>query len=341
MNSSGTSSSRLEVLRGRTALVTGGAGFIGSHLSERLLSLDMKVRVLDDFSTGLRSNLAEIGEERITLLEGDLRSQDICHRACQGADFVFHQGALGSVPRSMTDPATSVAVNVSGTANLLTAARDAGIRRFVYASSSSVYGDSEDLPKHEGEVGRVISPYAASKVMGEQLADVFHRAFGMETVGLRYFNVFGPRQRPDGPYAAVIPRFVDAYLAGRAPKIYGDGEQSRDFTWVGDAVAANLRAVTAPKSSCGRAYNVAGGRRVTLLELAAAVRGIVGGGPDPEHGPPRPGDVRHSLADLSEAAEALGYAPAVSLDEGLAQTVAWFSKRAAQSAGLGQGTASR
>lgn len=338
--------------RGRTALVSGGAGFIGSHLTERLLGLGATVRVFDDFCTGLRSNLTEIVEgpqataaaDHLGVIEGDLRDLDVCRRACDGVDLVFHQAALGSVPRSMKDPATSVAVNVSGTANLLTAARDVGVRRFVYASSSSVYGDSETLPKREGEEGRVLSPYAASKAMDEQLADVFHRAFGMETVGLRYFNVYGPRQRPDGPYAAVIPRFVDAYLENRAPTIHGDGGQSRDFTWVGDAVNANLQAARAPESACGRAYNVAGGRRVTLLELVAAVREACGGGPDPEHGPPRPGDVRHSLADLSQVEGALGYAPAVGVDEGLARTVDWYSSRAessAQTASLGTAPASR
>ena len=323
---------------GRAVLISGGAGFIGSHLSERLLDLGATVRVFDDFSTGLRSNLEEVGLDRLDVVEGDLRDLDACRRACDGVEIVFHQGALGSVPRSMKDPATSVAVNVSGTANLLMAARDAGVRRFVYASSSSVYGDSETLPKREGEEGKVLSPYAASKAMDEQLADVFSRAFKLETVGLRYFNVYGPRQRPDGPYAAVIPRFIDAYLAGRAPTIFGDGEQSRDFTWVGDAVDANLLAAIAPPGSCGRAYNVAGGRRVTLLELAAAVRSACGGGPEPEHEAPRLGDVRHSLADLSQAAEGLGYAPAEPLAEGLGRTVAWFAKR---TAGLGRGTASR
>ena len=345
-----------KAFRGRTVLVSGGAGFIGSHLTERLLGLGATVRVFDDFSTGLRSNLAEIVEgpvsdaaaDHLGVIEGDLRDQGACHRACDGVDLVFHQAALGSVPRSMKDPATSVAVNVAGTANLLMAARDAGVRRFVYASSSSVYGDSETLPKTEGEEGSVLSPYAASKAMDEQLADIFHRAFGMETVGLRYFNVYGPRQRPDGPYAAVIPRFVDAYLADRAPTIHGDGGQSRDFTWVGDAVDANLLAARAAESACGRSYNVAGGRRVTLLELVAAVRAACGGGPDPEHGPPRPGDVRHSLADLSQVEAALGFAPKVSVDDGLARTVDWFSARAegqttsaGQSASLGPTAASR
>ncbi|MDA8019145.1 MAG: SDR family NAD(P)-dependent oxidoreductase [Thermoanaerobaculia bacterium] len=313
-----------ERFRGRRVLVTGGAGFIGSHLSERLLELGASVRVFDDFSTGLRSSLSEIADDDLEVVEADLRDPEACRRACDGTDLVFHQAALGSVPRSMKDPATSIAVNVAGTANLLAAARDAEIRRFVYASSSSVYGDSATLPKREGEEGKVLSPYAASKAMDEQLADVFHRAFGMETVGLRYFNVYGPRQRPDGPYAAVIPRFVDACLAHRAPIIHGDGKQSRDFTWVGDAVAANLLAAVAPSQSCGRSYNVAGGRRVTLLELAAVVRAATGDAPEPEHGPPRPGDVRHSLADLTQVADGLGYQPAVELDDGLARTVAWF-----------------
>jgi nucleoside-diphosphate-sugar epimerase len=297
-------------------LVTGGAGFIGSHLVDALVEARAKVRVLDNLATGLAANLAHL-EGRIELFEHDLRDAEACRRAADGALYVFHQAALGSVPRSMKDPATSFAVNVSGTANLFAAARDGGARRVVYASSSSVYGDSAELPKREGGEGAPLSPYATSKVMCEDLARIFHRCYGLEIIGLRYFNVYGPRQRPDGPYAAVIPRFFDAYREGRAPVIFGDGEQSRDFTFVGDAVRANLLAAGAPEGAAGRAFNVAAGKRTTLNELVAHVRRLAGGGPEPQHGPPREGDVRHSLADLSAVEQALGYQPTHDLAQGL------------------------
>lgn len=308
---------------GLPVLVTGGAGFIGAHLVERLLALGAKVRVLDNFATGQHGNLAPV-RDAIELHEADLRDTAACAAACAGMALVFHQAALGSVPRSVQDPATSIAVNVAGTANLLAAARDAGVRRVVYASSSSVYGDSETLPKREGEEGRVLSPYAASKKMCEELAAVFVRNYPIEVVGLRYFNVYGARQRPDGPYAAVIPRFFAACYAGEAPLIYGDGAQSRDFTHVDDAVSANLLAATAPAERVsGRAFNVAGGRRITVTELAEAIHALAGGLP-PRHEPPRAGDVRHSLADLSASREAFGYTPTVELAAGLARTAEAF-----------------
>lgn len=303
----------------RRVLVTGGAGFIGSHLVDELVRLGARVRVLDNLSTGLRSNLAHLAND-IELVEGDLCELETCRRACDGVERVYHQGALGSVPRSMKDPATSIAVNVSGTANLFTAARDAGVKRVVYASSSSVYGDHPELPKREGREGATLSPYAMSKKMDEELADIFGRCFGMGLVGLRYFNVYGPRQRPDGPYAAVIPRFFDAYREGRAPTIFGDGEQSRDFTFVADAVRANLLASGASAEACGRAYNVAVGHRATLNELVGHVRRLMGGGPEPEYGESRPGDVRHSLADLGQIRDAIGYEPQFDLATGLERT---------------------
>lgn len=275
--------------------------------------------VLDDLSTGRAENLAHHGEvERLTK---DLRDPEACAAACRDVEIVFHQAALGSVPRSLADPATTIAVNVAGTATLFAAARDAGVRRVVYASSSSVYGTSPELPKREGQEGAPLSPYATSKSMCEDLAAVFGRCFGLEMIGLRYFNVYGPRQRPDGPYAAVVPRFVAAALDGLPPVIYGDGEQSRDFTWVGDAVQANLLAATAPAAAVGRAFNVAGGRRVDLLELARRVRDAAGGGPEPRHEAPRPGDVRHSLASLEAVEEALGYLPTISLADGIRATL--------------------
>lgn len=319
--------SDIGALHGRPVLVTGGAGFIGSHLVDALAAAGASVRVLDDLSSGRRENLAG-SAKAIDFVEGDIRDVETCRRACRGSEIVFHLAAVGSVPRSMRDPAHTLSVNVGGTANVLTGARDAGARRVVYASSSSVYGDSETLPKREGEEGRPLSPYALSKRMNEELADVFARAFGLETIGLRYFNVFGPRQDPEGPYAAVIPRFFKACLRGESPVIYGDGGQSRDFTYVADAVQANLLAASAPASACGGADNVAGGRGVTVNSLAIAVLEIVGGGEQPRHEPPRPGDIRHSLADLTRARAELGYEPATELAAGLAASLDYYAREA-------------
>ncbi len=308
-------------------LVTGGAGFIGSHLVDALVQRGARVRVLDNFATGRPENLAA-SRDRIDLLEGDIRDPEACRRACAGVSAVYHQAALGSVPLSLARPADSVDVNVAGTTRVLTAARDAGVRRVVYASSSSVYGDSKALPKREGEEGACLSPYALSKRVDEEVADVFGRCFGLELVGLRYFNVYGPRQNPEGPYAAVIPRFFKACLAGEPPVIYGDGEQSRDFTFVADAVAANLLAAQAPAAACGRAYNVAFGRRMTVGELAGRVRTLAQeagvAAPEPRHEPERPGDVRHSLAAIDAAREALGFDPQVDLEEGLGRSLEYY-----------------
>ncbi len=304
-------------LDGVAVLVTGGAGFIGSHLVDALVERGARVRILDNFETGRRSNLRHL-EGTVEIVEGDLRDMRACARACAGVELVFHQAARGSVPRSIADPATSIAVNVTGTANLFAAARESGVRRVVYASSSAVYGDSRELPKREGSEGSPLSPYALSKQMNEQLAQVFGRCYDMDLVGLRYFNVYGPRQRHDGPYAAVIPRFFDAYRQGRAPLIYGDGEQSRDFTYVADAVQANLLAGGASGAARGRAFNVAGGRRATVNAMAAIVRRLAGGGPDPVHQEQRAGDVRHSLADLSASRSILGYRPQHDVESGLA-----------------------
>jgi nucleoside-diphosphate-sugar epimerase len=301
---------------GERVLVTGGAGFIGSHLVDALLARGASVRVLDNLSTGSRRNLVRAKSE-IDFLLADIRDPDACREAARGVSYVFHQAALGSVPRSLEDPGTTIDVNVAGTARVLSAARDAGVRRVVFASSSSVYGDSEKLPKREGEEGLPISPYALSKQMDEQLAGAYLRAFGMEIVGLRYFNVYGPRQDPHGAYAAVIPRFFKAYLGGEAPTIYGDGRQSRDFTFVDDAVTANLLAAGADAACCGRAYNVAGGRGTDLLELARLIGESVGSPRIPRHAPPRPGDVRHSRADLTLSRASLGYSPEFDLPEGL------------------------
>lgn len=314
-------------LVGAPVLVTGGAGFIGSHLVDALLARGAAVRVLDNLATGSRANLAA-ARAGIELMEADIRHPEACRAAVEGCRYVFHQAALGSVPRSVEDPATSLAVNVQGSVQVFDAARRAGVERMIYASSSSVYGDSDDLPKIEGREGRPLSPYAASKAMTEQLADVFARTYSMSFVGLRYFNVYGPRQDPEGPYAAVVPRFFAACLAGRAPVIYGDGEQSRDFTFVADAVAANLLAAGAHLTGA-TVVNVAGAQRTTIRELARAVGETLGSVREPVHEPPRAGDVRHSLADLTRAMDALGYAPATDLASGLARSRSFYAEGAA------------
>jgi nucleoside-diphosphate-sugar epimerase len=311
-------------------LVTGGAGFIGSHLVDALLAGGARVRVLDDLSTGRRENLAgALATGRLELLVGDLRDPGDCRRACRGARVVFHLAAVGSVPRSMDDPAGTLAVNSGGTANLLAAAREEGVRRVVLSSSSSVYGDSEASPKREGEEGRPLSPYALSKRIGEELAETFGRCFGLETIALRYFNVYGPRQDPDGPYAAVIPRFFDALLAGRPATLHGHGRQSRDFTFVADAVASNLAAAAAPAAACGRAYNVGTGRSTTLLELERRIRELAGGGPAPVFAAPRAGDVLHSLAATEEAERRLGFVARTPLAAGLAASLEHYRESAA------------
>jgi len=299
-------------------LVTGGAGFIGSNLAEALVKSSHRVRVLDNFATGARANLTAGAVE---LLEGDLRDAAIVERAVQGIEVVFHQAALPSVARSLEDPATTHAVNATGTLTLLLAARRAGVRRVVYASSSSVYGDSPTLPKREEMPTQPKSPYAVSKLAGEQYCQVFAAAFGLETVSLRYFNIFGPRQDPASPYAAVIPKFLAAMRRGERPVIFGDGKQSRDFTYVENAVRANLLAAEAPRAS-GEVINVACGGRVTLLELVEQLNHLLGTQLDPIFAPPRPGDVRHSHADLTRAAALLGYQPTVDLQEGLARVAA-------------------
>lgn len=305
-------------LGGATVLVTGGAGFIGSHIVDALLAASAHVRVLDNFVTGVERNVAHC-LDRIELLRGDIRDLEACRRATRGAHLVVHQAALGSVPRSMDDPVSTLAVNAQGTANVLAAAREAGARRVVYASSSAVYGDSPAMPKREGEEGAPLSPYALSKRMNEDLAGVFARCYGMILVGLRYFNVYGPRQRPDGPYAAVIPRFFAACAAGEAPVIFGDGRQSRDFTFVTDVVAANLASLVAPLSGA-HALNVGAGATTTVLDVARTICRVSGARVAPRHAPARAGDITHSLADTARAYRAIGFRAATSLEEGLLRT---------------------
>jgi UDP-glucose 4-epimerase len=303
-----------------TCLVTGGAGFIGSHIVDALVARGDSVRVFDNFSTGRRENLAQHGTA-VEIVEGDLRDADAVRAAAEGIEVVFHEGALPSVPRSVKDPVTSNAVNVTGTVNVLLAARDAGVRRVMYASSSSLYGNVDVSPKHEGLVPAPASPYAVSKLTGEYYCQAFTRVYGLETVSLRYFNVFGPRQDPKSPYAAVIPIFVSQMRTGRRPTVHGDGTQSRDFTYVSNVVHANLLAAEAPDAA-GLAMNAACGDSITLLELVAKLNQLLGTDLAPEFGPPREGDVKHSRADISRASTALGYAPVATFDEGLAATVA-------------------
>tara|TARA_B100000315_G_scaffold250039_1_gene282196 strand:- start:671 stop:1735 length:1065 start_codon:yes stop_codon:yes gene_type:complete len=307
-----------------TYLVTGGAGFIGSHLVEHLLRRGASVRVVDSFITGRRENLAGLADAGgLELLEGDLADPTVASRAVAGMTYVLHQAAIPSVPRSVSDPWTSHRANVDATLHLLIAARDAGVRRVVYAASSSAYGDTPTLPKVEAMPTSPRSPYGLQKLVGEQYAEQFTRLYGLETVSLRYFNIFGPRQDPNSPYSGVIARFVPALLAGERPTIYGDGEQTRDFTYIDNAVAAVLAACTAPKAS-GAVINVATGERTSLNDLLARLSAIVGVSLEPVHEPARTGDVRDSLADCTKARELLNYSPSVSLDEGLRRTVDWY-----------------
>jgi UDP-N-acetylglucosamine 4-epimerase len=320
-------------------LVTGAAGFIGSHLLETLLHAGQHVRTLDNFSTGRRSNLDavrhRVGEEawaRHEAIEGDIADEATCQAACAGVDLVLHQAALGSVPRSIADPLVTHRANATGFLNMLVAARDAGVRRFVYAASSSTYGDSPALPKVEDVIGNPLSPYAVTKYLNELYAGVFGRCYGLPTIGLRYFNVFGPRQDPNGAYAAVIPRWIAAMLQGAECTINGDGETSRDFCFVANAVQANLRAALASDpDAIGRVYNIAVGDRTTLndlhAELASALQVLRPGlhVAPPRHAPFRAGDVRHSLADIGLARRLLGYEPTHGVREGIAETVTAYA----------------
>jgi nucleoside-diphosphate-sugar epimerase len=302
-------------------LVTGGAGFIGSHLTEALVGRGEKVRVVDNLSTGKRANLAHLSG--IDFLEGDLAEIDVARRAVEGMDIVVHQAAIPSVPRSIEDPITSNRAKVVGSLNLLVAARDAKVTRLVYAGSSSAYGDAPVMPKIETMPPAPLSPYALQKLVAEDYCRMFTRLYGLETVTIRYFNVFGPRQDPSSPYSGVISLFVSALCAGRQPTIHGDGEQTRDFTYVANVVDGVLRASSA-KGVSGEVINVATGGRISLNQLFHAIRDLVGASVEPIHSAPRQGDVRDSLAGIDKARRLLGYAPTVSFDEGLRRTIAWY-----------------
>ncbi len=305
-------------------LVTGGAGFIGSNIAIELIKRGEKVRIIDNFSTGRTINLESIKND-IELVDGDIRDFWTVREAVDGIDYILHQAALPSVPRSVKNPLTSNAVNVDGTLNLLEAAKEAKVKRFVFASSSSVYGDTPTLPKNETMALDPLSPYAVSKLTDEKYARVFYNLYGLETVGLRYFNIFGPRQDPNSEYSAVIPKFIKALKTGRKPIVYGDGEQSRDFTYVANAVQANLLAATAGAAP-GHAYNIACGARFTLNELLEFLGEIIGVDAAANYDPPRPGDIKHSYADIDYAKGDLKYNPTVDFKAGLKKTVEWFTE---------------
>jgi UDP-glucose 4-epimerase len=306
-------------------LVTGGAGFIGSNLVEALVARGHAVRVLDNFSTGDPANLERV-RERVRVIDGDITDRATVRAAVQGVEVVFHQAALASVPRSVADPMATHQACVNGTLHVLLAAKECGVRRVVYAASSSAYGNSARLPKCEADPTAPLSPYAVAKLAGEQYCAAFSEVYGLETVRLRYFNVFGPRQSPDSPYAAVIPRFIEAMTAGRSPVIHGDGEQSRDFTFVADVVQANLRAAEAPGVR-GKVYNIACGRRISLVQLVAHLNALLGTNIKPAHTASRAGDVRHSQAGIERARAELGYEPTIDIVTGLRRCLDWWRLR--------------
>ena len=307
-----------------TYLITGGAGFIGSNVARTLLAQQHQVRVFDNFLTGKRENLTDILSE-ITLIEEDLRHFDAVRKAAAGVDYILHIGALPSVPRSVADPILSNDININGTLHVLEAARQQGVKRVVFSSSSSVYGDTPTLPKQEDMPLNPLSPYATHKATGELYCRVYHNIYGLETVCLRYFNVFGPRQDPNSQYAAVIPRFITALHSGGQPTIYGDGEQSRDFTFVENVVAANIAASTAPNAA-GEVINIACGARITVNELAQKIGVMLGKKAAPQYLPGRAGDVKHSLADISKAQRLLNLSNLVELETGLQRTIEWFTR---------------
>ena len=309
-------------------LITGGAGFIGSNLADQLLRNDSitLVRVLDNLATGSLQNISEFSSDsRFEFIEGDICDFESCLRACDGIDYVSHQAALGSVPRSIKDPLTTNNVNITGTLNIFTAAKEQKVKRVVYAASSSTYGDHPGLPKVEDKIGNPLSPYAVTKYVNELYARVYADLYKMQFVGLRYFNIFGPRQNPQGPYAAVIPLFIKGILENKPPVINGDGSHSRDFTFVSNAVAANIAALfTENEKAVNRVYNIACGQQTSLSALFLELKKLAGSSMNPVHGPERAGDVKHSLADISKAEKLLGYKPVTSIGEGLELTYTWY-----------------
>ena len=312
-------------------LVTGGAGFIGSNLCEILLEKGNEVVCLDNFATGKRENIHSfLGDSQFKLIEGDIRKLEVCQQACQGVDYILHQAALGSVPRSINDPITSNEVNVSGFLNMLVAARDNKVKRFIYAASSSTYGDSESLPKVEDKIGKPLSPYAITKYVNELYAEIFSNTYGLETIGLRYFNVFGRRQDPNGAYAAVIPKFVSQLMRLESPTINGDGNYSRDFTYIDNVLQANLLCLSADKKATNQVYNVAFGDRNTLNDLCVYLKNSLSAYQpaikeiDIIHGPNRAGDIPHSHASIDKAKNLLHYKPKFSLQQGLEEAVKWY-----------------
>lgn len=311
-----------------TFLVTGGAGFIGSNLCQAILEMGYKVRCLDNLSTGKKSNMDEFFDNPdFTFIEGDIRDLDTCIKACEGVDFVLNQAAWGSVPRSIEMPLLYEDINIGGTLNMMEAARRCGVKKFVYASSSSVYGDEPNLPKKEGREGNLLSPYALTKRVDEEYGKLYKKLYGLDTYGMRYFNVFGRRQDPDGAYAAVIPKFIKQLLNGQVPTINGDGKQSRDFTYVENVVEANLKACLAPSEAAGEAFNIAFGGREYLIDIYYGLtKALDKEDVEPNFGPDRAGDIKHSNADISKARELLGYDPDYSFQEGIKLAIEWYKE---------------
>lgn len=312
---------------GSTFLVTGSAGFIGSNLVEAILKLGYKVRGLDNFSTGKRENVEEfIDNPNYEFIEGDIRDLDTCMTACEGIDFVLHQAAWGSVPRSIEMPLLYEEINIKGTLNMMEAARQQGVKKFVYASSSSVYGDEPTLPKKEGREGNLLSPYALTKRVNEEYGRLYKVLYGLDTYGLRYFNVFGRRQNPDGAYAAVIPKFIKQLLNDERPTINGDGKQSRDFTYIDNVIEANLKACLAPSEAAGQAFNIAYGGREFLIDIYYGLCRALEKDIEPIFGPERKGDIKHSNADISKAKEMLGYSPDWNFEKGIIEAINWYKE---------------
>ena len=310
-----------------TFLVTGAAGFIGSNLCEALLNKGCKVKALDDLSTGKQENIDLFSDNpNYTFIKGDIKDLDICLKACEGVDYVLHQAAWGSVPRSLEMPLFYNKNNIEGTLNMLEAARQNGVKKFVYASSSSVYGDEPNLPKTEGREGNLLSPYALTKRCDEEWAKLYTKFYGLDTYGMRYFNVFGRRQDPDGAYAAVIPKFLKQLMHGETPTINGDGKQSRDFTYIDNVIEANLKACLAPHEAAGEAFNIAYGGREFLIDIYYGLTKALGVDIEPNFGPDRKGDIKHSNADISKARKLLGYDPDYSFEDGIALAIDWYKE---------------